>query len=125
VKKKNKVVTKPKIEKVFLRYGFLQVGGDTPKSSSSGLSDIEFSGKEIPEKVISQIYEDDLFSLGSSYGDSSLGNPIEFNFLRVTADGKDYEVEVQNLGILMIFENNDETRRVFRIVNTIKGFSKT
>jgi len=84
------------------------------------VSDIEFSGKEIPENVVSQIHEDDLFSLGSSYGDSSLGNPIEFNFLRVTAEGKDYEVEVRNLSILMIFENNDETRRIFRIVNAIK-----
>ena len=74
------------------------------------------------ESLLQCLEADDVFSLKGSYGDSTAGDPTIFEFLRVTAaSGKTIEIEVFNLAILMCFGNTEETRRLFRIINAIKG----
>jgi hypothetical protein len=113
-------IAHPVIEEVFLRHGQLQLGMNPDAEPS--LEDIRICKSAISDSLRSILIEDDVFSLKASYGDAEAGDPSIFEFLRIeTSTGKKTEVEVFNLAILLFTENTDETRRLFRIINAIKG----
>ena len=109
-----------KFAEVFLRFGQVPLGSN-PQAKAS-LEEISFDTQSVPDFVTDRLVEDDVLTLADSYGDPMVGDPATFDFLRVkTTDGTKKEIEVYNLAIIMFMDNRDETRRLFRIVNTIKG----
>ena len=111
--------TSRKISKIFLRFGQVPLGSNPDANPS--LDEITLTGASIPEALSKKLIEDDVFSLGGSYGDSMAGDPSTFDFLKVTtSNGEVKEVEVFNMVLLMFSDNREETRRLFRIVNAIK-----
>jgi len=115
-------IAHPVIEEVFLRQGRLSLG--TNPDAESSIEDITICKSALSDSLLSRLIDDDVFSLKASYGDAEAGDPSIFEFLRIeTSTGKKTEVEVFNLAILLFTENTDETRRLFRIINAIKGES--
>lgn len=115
-------IAHPVIEEVFLRQGRLSLG--TNPDTESSIEDITICKSALSDSLLSRLIDDDVFSLKASYGDAEAGDPSIFEFLRIeTSTGKKTEVEVFNLAILLFTENTDETRRLFRIINAIKGES--
>ena len=102
-----------------LRFGQVPLGINPHEERS--LEDISFEGNEIPDQVSDRLNEDDVLSLNESYGDIAAGDPSSFDFLRVlTTCGVEKDIEVFNIAILLFMDNREETRRLFRIINTIK-----
>jgi hypothetical protein len=104
---------------VFLRFGQISLGSN-PHAEPS-LEEAVFTGNGISEELSARLNVDDVFSLEESYGDPMVGDPATFDFLRITTtNGEQKEIEVFNIAILMFMDNRDETRRLFRIINSIK-----
>ena len=113
-------LTKPVIEKVFLRYGQVPLG--TNLDAEPSLEEVEIRGSALSDALRTRLTDDDVFSLSNSYGDAEAGDPVTFDFMRITtSEGIKVEVEVFNIAILMFKDNTEETRRLFRIINAIKG----
>ncbi len=109
-----------KFSKVFLRFGQIPYGGNA--DAEPLLEEISLIGASISNSVSRRLNEDDVLSLGDSYGDATAGDPCTFDFLRVTtSDGIEKEIEVFNMVIMIFMDNREETRRLFRIINAIKG----
>lgn len=105
---------------VLIRFGQVSLGGNP--DGAPKFEEIRFKIDAIPESVTERLIEDDVFSLADSYGDPMAGDPTTFDFLRVKmADGTKKEIEIYNIAIMMFTDNCEETRRLFRIVNSIKG----
>lgn len=112
--------TRMKIEEIFLRYGEVPLGKNSQVKPS--LKEIQIHTDKMSASLRSRLNEDDVMSLGDSYGDPTTGDPVMYDFLRIkTKDGRIKEIEVYNLAIAMFMDNRDETRRLFRIINEIKG----
>jgi len=112
-------INQPRIVKIFLRYGQLPLG--TNPDAEPNLKDVELNEDDIPKDLSEILIDDDVISLGSSYGDPSAGDPAIFEFIRIdTSDGRAKEIEIFNLAMLLFTDNREETRRLFRIVNAIK-----
>ena len=117
-------INQPRIVKIFLRYGQLPLG--TNPDAEPKLKDIELYDVDLPKDLSKILIDDDVFSLGSSYGDPSAGDPAMFEYIRVeSSDGVTKEIEIFNLAILLFMDNREETRRLFRIVNAIKKADKS
>ena len=112
-------MNQPRIVKIFLRYGQLPLG--TNPDAEPNLKDVELNEDDIPKDLSEILIDEDVISLGSSYGDPSAGDPAIFEFIRIdTSDGRAKEIEIFNLAMLLFTDNREETRRLFRIVNAIK-----
>ena len=116
--------TQERYSKIFLRYGQVPLG-QNPDAEPS-LEEITLSEDSIPAKVVEILDSDDVFSLAESYGNPVAGDPATFDFLRITLkNGREKEIEVFNMAIMMFMDNREETRRIFRIINAIKGEDET
>ena len=113
------MINQPVIINILLRHGQLPLGANP--NAEAKLQDVEFNGNPIPQGLIDILIKDDIWSLSPSYGDPSAGDPAMFDFIRIKAsDGSTKEIEIFNMAILIFRDNNEETRRLFRIVNAIK-----
>jgi hypothetical protein len=112
--------TKPQIEEIVFRHG--QISGRKDASAQSTVKEVVIRGSDISENLRERINSDDIFSLNESYGDPAAGDPILFEFVKLkTRDGRKKEIEVFNLAILMLMDNREETRRLFRIIHALKS----
>ena len=103
-----------------LRYGCVPLGGN-PHAEPS-LNEIILKGDQLNMELLQRLHEDDVLSLDDSYGDPLAGDPVLFDALRITlTDNSIKEIEVFNMAILLLLDNWDETRRLFRVINTIKS----
>jgi len=109
-----------KFSKVFLRFGQVPLGANP--DAEPLLEEVNLTDASISDSLLHRLTEDDVLTLGDSYGDSMAGDPSTFDFIKVTtSDGIEKKIEVFNLAIMMFMDNREETRRVFRIINAIKG----
>ncbi len=100
----------PKIHRVVYRHGFLEDPGDL-----SPLQTVELSGERLPEEIVRSIHENGLLSLGGVHGYPDVGEPIQFDEIRIDYEGGQVEIGVFNRAI-MLFKTNDELYvRVHRV----------
>ncbi|MBW2109184.1 MAG: hypothetical protein JRI36_11055 [Deltaproteobacteria bacterium] len=73
-------------------------------------------GDEIQEDVRAAVEKEDLLSLGGIYGDRDIGEPAEYDHLRMTSEGKTVEITVFNRGISLFFMDDEKVRRIHRVL---------
>ena len=73
-------------------------------------------GAEIPADVQKAIKEEDLFSLGGVYGDKSVGDPIEYDHLKLTLINGAVEIKIFNRGITLFISDDERVRRIHRVL---------
>jgi len=73
-------------------------------------------GAEIPTYVQKAVAEEGLLNLGGVYGDENVGDPIEYDHLKLDLTDDVVEIEVFNRGITLIFSNDERVRRIHRVL---------
>lgn len=73
-------------------------------------------GSEIPKDVMELIHKDKILDLPGSYGDPAVGNPIEYQHLKIIHGDGATEIEYYNLGIAIFSGEDGVTQRIFRVM---------
>ena len=61
----------------------------------------------ITPKIIRSIHENDLLSAAGTYGEERLGDPVQYDYLKIEHEGGTVEITVYNRAI-MLFTTDDE-----------------
>lgn len=117
---KNKTMKQvSEISSITFRSGMVDKLSETSKCPA-----IILNAPEIPADILKQMQEDDYKSLKVRYGDPSLGEPIQYDYLEIASSSGVKTLEVFNRAILLLSNNTDETRRVHRIVYAVEKHIK-
>ena len=73
-------------------------------------------GAEIPAVVRTAVSEEDLFNLGGVYGDQEIGDPVEYDHLKLILTDDTVEITVFNRGIMLFTSDDEEVRRIPRVL---------
>jgi hypothetical protein len=99
------------LEKVEYRKGMLDKGmklDDLPVKV--------WSGTKIPAAVRKAVNEENLFKLGGIYGDKNAGDPVEYDNLKLVLTDDTVEITVFNRGITLFTSDDEEVRRIHRVL---------
>ena len=69
-------------------------------------------GAKIPNDVRKAINEEDLLNLGGTYGDKSIGDPVEYDHLKLILTDDTIEITFFNRGITLFMSDNEVVRRI-------------
>jgi hypothetical protein len=75
----------------------------------------EWRAPSIPPGVLDCLEREAIDELAGQWGDADAAHPIQVDIVEVLTDDGLIEMEVLNRGILLAFENDEDTRRVHRI----------
>ncbi|GAB4335800.1 MAG: hypothetical protein Kow0089_05710 [Desulfobulbaceae bacterium] len=103
-------MSKP-LMKIAYRKGMLEKG-----MKPESLPDRVWQGDDIPADILAAIEKEDLLNLGGVYGDRDIGDPAEYDHLKVTLAGKTVEITVFNRGITLLFSDDENVRRIHRVL---------
>ena len=79
----------------------------------------ELFGKDIPASVRASLEKNRLWELAGSYGDPSVGEPIEYDHLVLETDEGEIVLEVYNRGLMLFLTDDEELRRINRFLCSI------
>lgn len=100
-----------KIEQIEYSWGMLGNGME-PESLPVKL----WRGATISVVVKKAIEEEGLLNLGGVYGDKSLGDPVEYDHLRLVLTDETVEITVFNRGITLFISDDERIRRIHRVL---------
>ena len=107
------------ISRIKFRSGMVNTLSEISKCPTTTLN-----APKIPADILKQLCEDDYSSLNNTYGDPSWGEPIQYDYLEIVSSSGVKTLEIFNRAILLLSNNNDETRRVHRIVYAVEKYLK-
>ena len=70
----------------------------------------------MPSEIRQAIEKEDLLSLGGVYGDERVGDPMEYDHLRLIGTDGVVEIVVFNRGITLFTTDNEKVRRIHRVL---------
>ena len=73
-------------------------------------------GAKIPAEVRKSINEEDMLNLGGVYGDKDVGDPVEYDYLRLILTDDVVEIEVFNRGITLFMTDDEKVKRIHRVL---------
>ena len=71
--------------------------------------------ENIPIEIAALIEENDVMSINGTLGEKEGGFPIEYEEVKIKADGKETLFEVYNKGMSMFVNETAELKRVFKL----------
>lgn len=74
----------------------------------------------IPKEFATLIEEKEIMSIKGTLGDKEGGVPIEYEEVKIIADGKETIFEIYNKGMSMISNETSELKRVFELCCKLK-----
>ena len=96
-----------------------------PTSKAATASDAkviaDWNETNLPEDVTKSFSAEAIDELGGTFGDDSLGQPVEVDDLDVETDSKRVRIRVYNRGICLIHGNSRELLRLHKFFATIQG----
>ena len=99
------------LERIEYRKGLLEKG-----MKAGGLPVKVWRGARIPADVRKAINEEDLLNLGGVYGDKSVGDPVEYDNLKLVLTDDTVEITVFNRGITLFMSDDKRVRRIHRVL---------
>ena len=69
-----------------------------------------------PSGVRKAVNEEDLLNLGGVYGDESVGDPVEYDQLKLVLTEDTVEITVFNGGITLFMSDDEWVRRIHRVL---------
>ena len=73
-------------------------------------------GTEIPTNIQKAVVEEDLLNLGGVYGDEDVGSPVEYDYLKLVLADDTVEIMVFNRGITLFTTDDEQVRRIHRVL---------
>ncbi len=74
-----------------------------------------WSGTDIPTEVREAAEQEGLRELGGVYGDRNVGDPVQYDHLKLWFGDKIVEITVLNRGIMLLFGDDERLRRIHRL----------
>lgn len=102
---------KQTIERIEYRRGMLE-----PYESPEVLPVKVWERENIPAEVKRAIKEEDLINIAGTYGDRSVGVPIEYDHLKLVLSEDVVEIEFYNRGITLFMTDDELFRRIHRVM---------
>ena len=99
------------LEQIEYRWGLLE-GGMKPEDLPLKV----WRGARIPSDVRKAINAENLLNLGGVYGDQSLGDPMEYDHLKLVLTIDTVEITVFNRGITLFTTNDERVRSIHRVL---------
>ena len=99
------------LEQIEYRWGMLEKGmkpGNLPVKV--------WRGAKIPADVRKAVNEENLLNLGGVYGDKRLGDPVEYDQLKLLLTDDTVEITVFNRGIMLFMSDDERVRRIHRVL---------
>ena len=81
----------------------------------NGLQEVVFSGKEILPDILAAVEENHILEAGGTYGDSEVGEPIQYDHLLIEHSTGQVEITFYNRGISLAFGDSETERRIHRL----------
>jgi hypothetical protein len=100
-----------KLEKVEYRKGMLEKG-----RKPEDLPVKVWRGTEIPADIRTAVNEEGLLNLGGVYGDRDVGDPVEYDHLKLSLTDDTVEITVFNRGITLFTSDDEKVRRIHRVL---------
>lgn len=100
-----------RVERIEYRRGMLKTG-----AKAEDLPIRAWQDRAIPEDVRRAIQEEGVLDLGGVYGDRDLGDPIEYDQLRLVTEDGVVEIEFFNRGITLFMTDDEVFRRIHRVL---------
>jgi hypothetical protein len=73
-------------------------------------------GSDIPSEVRKAVTEEGMLNLGGTYGDKSVGDPVEYDYLKLVLTDDVVEFTIFNRGIMLFATDDDCLRRIHRFL---------
>jgi len=99
------------IERVEYRCGLLEKG-----KQATDLPVKVWRGSQIDAEIIRSIHNEDILKLGGVYGDRDMGDPPEYDHLRIVLTDDEVEIEFFNRGISLLTTDSETYRRIHRFL---------
>jgi len=99
------------LEEIEYRKGMLEKGMKPKK-----LPVKVWRGAKIPADVRKAINEEDLLKLAGVYGNKNVGDPVEYDHLKLVLAGDTVEITVFNRGITLFTSDDERVRRIHRVL---------
>ena len=81
-------------------------------------------GGKIPAEIRKAINENDILNLGGIYGDENVGDPVEYEHLRLVLTDDTVDITVFNRGIMLFTSDDERVRRIHRVLCKLEGPGK-
>ena len=99
------------LEQIEYRWGMLEKGMKPEK-----LPVKVWRGAKIPADVRKAVNEENLLNLGGVYGDKRVGDPVEYDQLKLVLTDDTVEITVFNRGIMLFMSDDERVRRIHRVL---------
>lgn len=107
------------LEQIEYREGMLERG-----MKPDSLPVKTWRGAEIPADVRGEINAEDLLSLGGVYGDWRVGDPMQYDNLKLVLTDDTVEITVFNRGIALFISDDERIRRIHRVLCKLMGLGQ-
>ncbi len=108
------------LEQIEYRRGMLEKG-----MKPEDLTAKVWLGEKIPEDVRKAINEENLLNLGGVYGDEYVGSPVEYDYLKLVLTNDTVEITVFNRGITLFTTDDEQVRRIHRVLCKLDKVGKS
>ena len=99
------------LERIEYRKGLLERG-----MKADGLPVKVWRGARIPADVRKAINEENMLNLGGVYGDKNVGDPVEYDNLKLVLTDDTVEITLFNRGIALLMPDDERVRRIHRVL---------
>lgn len=79
-----------------------------------------WSGSNILPEFHEAINEANLLDLAGTFGVEHAGDPQEYDHLKLVLTGETVEITVYNRGITLLFTDDEQVRRIHRVLELLK-----
>jgi len=102
------------VERIEYRRGMLEKG-----AAPGELPVAVWRGDEIPQRVLNAIHKEGLFDLGGIYGDKHLGDPVQYDHLKLILRDGAVEITFYNRAIALFTADDEKLRRIHRVMHIL------
>jgi hypothetical protein len=102
------------------RQGMLKAGAKVDK-----LPVKTWRGVEIPEDVLKAIHEEGVLELGGVYGYKEVGDPVQYDHLRLILDKGAVDIKFFNRAITLFMTDDEKLRCIHRVLSKLNMPLKT
>ena len=99
------------IEKIEYRRGLLEKGKQV-----TDLPVKVWRSSQINAEIIQSLHNEDILNLGGVYGDKDIGDPPEYDHMRIVLTDDEVEIEFFNRGISLFLADSETYRRIHRFL---------
>ncbi len=97
------------LERVEYRRGMLEEGAEP-----SDFRVTVWRAEELPAEAMKSLEEEGILELGGVYGDADVGDPVQYDQLRLAFPDGVFELEVFNRGIMLLMTDDEKIKRIHR-----------